>query len=206
MERAELQREVTGVDGERRSTALCTGAGRGGAPPGAWTSRIDAGCSCGGGGGVSVAGAAPAVSNCSDSELPAAAESGENPAQAKVEVGVGGRSAAPGALAKLLQGWPGWRHGGAASSRRRRGSARRGKARWAELGFCGRRVRWMGAGGSVAVFIGRRSALGVRARAGNHGEIPGRELRCAGETDLSGGPGGAARRGRGTRAGDAGCG
>ena len=54
-----------------------------------------------------MAGAAPAVSNCSDSELPAAAESGENPAQAKVEVGVGGRSAAPGARAKLLQGWPG---------------------------------------------------------------------------------------------------
>jgi len=118
------------------------------------------------------------------SESPAAAESGENPAQPKVEVGVGGRSAAPGALAKLLQGWPGWWHGGAASSRRRRGSARRGKARWAELGFCGRRVRWMGAGGSVAVFIGRRSALGVRARAGNHGEIPGRELRCAGKTEL----------------------
>ena len=66
LELAELQREVTGVDGERRSTALCTGAGRGGAPPGAWTSRIDAGCSCGGGGGVSVAGAAPAASNCSD--------------------------------------------------------------------------------------------------------------------------------------------
>ena len=40
----------------------------------------------------------------------------------------------------------------------------------------------------------------MRARAGNHGEIPGRELRCAGETDLSGGPGGAARRkGRVTR-------
>ena len=31
LERAELQREVAGVDGERRRTALCTGAGRGGA-------------------------------------------------------------------------------------------------------------------------------------------------------------------------------
>jgi len=139
------------------------------------------------------------------SESPAAAESGENPAQPKVEVGVGGRSAAPGALAKLLQGWPGWWHGGAASSRRRRGSARRGKARWAELGFCGRRVRWMGAGGSVAVFIGRRSALGVRARAGNHGEIPGRELRCAGKTELPrGAHGSAARRACGPGAGERG--
>jgi len=32
-DRVELQREVTGVDGERRRTALCTGAGRCGAPP-----------------------------------------------------------------------------------------------------------------------------------------------------------------------------
>ena len=34
------------------------------------------------------------------------------------------------------------------------------------------------------LFIGRRSNIGVRARAGNHGEIPGRELRCVGETEL----------------------
>ena len=65
------------------------------------------------------------------SELPAAAESGENPAQATVEVGVGGRSAAPGARAKLLQGWPGLWHGGAASPRRRRGGAEAGE----RLGF-----------------------------------------------------------------------
>jgi hypothetical protein len=66
---------------------------------------------------------------------------------------------------------------------------------WRSLGFAGgARGGWV-QGGPWAVFIGRRSALGVRARAGNHGEIPGRELRCAGETDLSGGPGGAARRG-----------
>ena len=40
-------------------------------------------------------------------------------------------------------------YGGAARPRRSRGSARRGKARQAELGFAGRRVGWMGAGGSV---------------------------------------------------------
>ena len=39
------------------------------------------------------------------------------------------------------------------------------------------------------LFIGRRSNIGVRARAGNHGEIPGRELRCAGETVLASGAG-----------------
>jgi len=61
LERAELQHEVAGVDGERRSTALCTGAGRGGAPPGAWTSRIDAGSCCEVGQGVSAGQGPPAA-------------------------------------------------------------------------------------------------------------------------------------------------
>jgi hypothetical protein len=39
------------------------------------------------------------------------------------------------------------------------------------------------------LFIGRRTNLGVRARAKNHGEIPGRRLRCMGETELTSGPG-----------------
>ena len=39
------------------------------------------------------------------------------------------------------------------------------------------------------LFIGRRTILGVRARARNHGEIPGRRLRCMGETDLACGSG-----------------
>ena len=55
------------------------------------------------------------------------------------------------------------------------------------------------------LFIGRRPNIGVGARAGNHGEIPGRELRCAGETELPCGAHGSAA-GRGARAGDAGCG
>ena len=42
------------------------------------------------------------------------------------------------------------------------------------------------------LFIGRRSNIGVRARAGNHGEIPGRELRCAGKTELPRGAHGSA--------------
>ena len=61
-----LQREVTGVDGERRRVVRCPWAGPKEGVPGFWTSLIDAWCSCGGGGGVSVAGAAPAASNCSD--------------------------------------------------------------------------------------------------------------------------------------------
>ena len=76
-----------------------------------------------------------------------------------------------------------------------RGGAERGR----RLGL------WLdgGAGGPWGfLFIGRRSNIGVRARAGNHGEIPGRELRCAGETEL---PCGAHRlaAGRGARAGRA---
>ena len=46
------------------------------------------------------------------------------------------------------------------------------------------------------LFIGRRSNIGVRARAGNHGEIPGRELRCAGETELPSGAHGSAGEAR----------
>ena len=50
------------------------------------------------------------------------------------------------------------------------------------------------------LFIGRRSNIGVRARAGNHGEIPGRELRCAGETELPSGAHGSAGEERTARA------
>ena len=106
------------------------------------------------------------------SELPAAAESGENPAQAKVEVGVGGRSAAPGARAKLLQGWPGLWHGGAASPRRRRGGAEAGE----RLGFgaaAAMEVRCRGCGCRLKK-KGARD-LGVRDGQGNHGEDHGRD-------------------------------
>ena len=63
-----------------------------------------------------------------------------------------------------------------------------------------------GAGGLWGfLFIGRRSNIGVRARAGNHGEIPGRELRCAGKTELPrGAHGSAARRACGPGAGERG--
>jgi len=44
------------------------------------------------------------------------------------------------------------------------------------------------------LFIGRRSNIGVRARAGNHGEIPGRELRCVRETVLASGAGPSGRK------------
>ena len=39
------------------------------------------------------------------------------------------------------------------------------------------------------VSIYRAADLGVRARARNHGEIPGWRLRCVGETELTSGPG-----------------
>jgi len=96
------------------------------------------------------------------SESPAAAESGENPAQPKVEVGVGGRSAATGARAKLLQGWPGLWHGGAASPRRRRGRAEAGE----RLGSRAAAEGWIGfPGGAAWAFKGagrrlRRGAAG----------------------------------------------
>ena len=63
LERVKLQREVTGVDGERRRTALCTGAGHCGAPPVVQAPRVDEWGSCEAGGGVSETGAAPALSN-----------------------------------------------------------------------------------------------------------------------------------------------
>ena len=59
----------------------------------------------------------------------------------------------------------------------------------AEIPLCGGAERgrrlglWVdgGAGGPWGfLFIGWRPNIGVRARAGNHGEIPGRELRCVG--------------------------
>ena len=61
----------------------------------------------------------------------------------------------------------------------------------ARLGFVGNgSCRTEGAGKAQGfLFIGRRSNLGVRARVRNHGEIPGRELRCVRETELPCGSG-----------------
>ena len=76
-----------------------------------------------------------------------------------------------------------------------RGGAERGR----QLGL------WVdgGAGGPWGfLFIGRRPNIGVRARAGNHGEIPGRELRCAGgRRSCHAGPTGQRRGGERVRAG-----
>ena len=64
---------------------------------------------------------------------------------------------------------------------------------WRARVYGGAAPEWgMRCGGPRAVFIGWRSALGVRTRAGNHGEIPGRELRYAGETELPSGAHGSA--------------
>ena len=73
LERAELQREVTGVDGERRRTTLCMGARRCGAPPVIQAPRVDAWQRCEGGPGVSEAQESPAVRNFSNPISPAAA-------------------------------------------------------------------------------------------------------------------------------------
>jgi hypothetical protein len=82
--------------------------------------------------------------------------------------------------------------GGAARPRRSRGSARRSKARRAELGFAGRRVGWMGAGGITGRFKRRgagdlRGARPIRKAARDHGDAT-RPLRAR-KTDLAGGPG-----------------
>ena len=60
-------------------------------------------------------------------------------------------------------------------------------------------MEWCREGTGWFLFIGRWTILGVRARARNHSEIPGRRLRCVGETDLACGPGvsAAERTGRG---------
>ena len=63
LERVKLQRRIDGVELLPRRTALGTGAGRYGTPPGVWAARIDEWGSCEAGGEVSVTGAAPAVSN-----------------------------------------------------------------------------------------------------------------------------------------------
>ena len=47
-----LQRRIDGVELLRRRTALGTGAGRYGTPPGVWAARIDEWGSCEAGGGV----------------------------------------------------------------------------------------------------------------------------------------------------------
>ena len=54
----------------------------------------------------------------------------------------------------------------------------------AELGFAVAAGARCGAvkGPGWFLFIGRRTILGVRARARNRGEIPRRRLRCVGET------------------------
>ena len=50
-------------------------------------------------------------------------------------------------------------------------------------------MEWCREGTGWFLFIGRQTILGVRARARNHSEIPGRRLRCVRETGLACGPG-----------------
>ena len=68
---------------------------------------------------------------------------------------------------------------------------------WRARVYGGAAPGWgMRCGGPREVFIGRRSTLGLHTRAGNHGEIPGRELRCAGKTVLASGAGLSGRKRR----------
>ena len=84
----------------------------------------------------------------------------------------------------------------------RRGGARLG---FVGNGSCGTERCREGTGWFL--FIGRRTNLGVHARAKNHGEIPSRRLRFVGETELTSGPawsvrGGATRSTAERRAGE----
>ena len=59
---------------------------------------------------------------------------------------------------------------------------RRGGARLGFVGNGGYGTERCREGTGWFLFIGRQTILGVGARARNHSEIPGRRLRCVGET------------------------
>ena len=131
----ELLRGVTGVDGERRRTTLCTGAGRCGAPPVAQAPRVDERQRCEGCPGVRGAQGSPAARNREAGQLPTAAlQAKSRPLKRSEQRAAGsGKCLGTGRGCCALLG--GLRRGGAARPRRRGALLRRGGRGGVEPGF-----------------------------------------------------------------------